>query len=417
MSEWWRRLMPWQLVFKKSWLSCTALLSLLLVLLLSSLTSLPAHLPMSSGLSSGSSSSYSSLASPLNQSFTDLLDAYRQWDAHVGCANYRKIADKGFPKNPSLQDPNMDSCTSLKQKHVVVHVKGWTWLPDNLQNLYSCDCGLSCMWTTSEVFADDPDVLLFESVTPPRKRDANEPLRAYLDLEAGRKKTGFEDIFISYHAGDHIQATYAGASFHIHRSYVTSSVKRDDILVYWSSSRCIQTRDSLARELLSYLPHHSFGKCLNNVGGSGVLLSMYPKCRKSYGDDTYWAYHLHCAMSHYKFVLAIENTKTESYVTEKLFYALDAGAIPIYFGAPNVQDLVPPNSIIDGSKFSTLESLAAFIKKVADDPVLYAEYHAWRRCGIMGNYHQTRAVSLDSLPCRLCAFVSRAGGKSAPVVS
>ncbi|KAI5063022.1 hypothetical protein GOP47_0021569 [Adiantum capillus-veneris] len=249
------------------------------------------------------------------------------------------------------------------------------------------------------------------------KRRTGEPLRAYIDLEAGRKRTGFEDIFISYHAGDHVQATYAGASFHIHRSYATSSIKRNDILVYWSSSRCLQSRDSVAKELLSYLPHHSFGKCLNNVGGQGSLRNMYPDCTKSYGDNSYWAYHLHCAMSHYKFVLAIENTRTESYVTEKLFYALDAGAIPIYFGAPNVGDLVPPNSIIDGSKFKSLESLAAYIKKVAADPVLYAGYHAWRRCGVIGNYHQTRAVSLDSLPCRLCALASKSGGKSASSVS
>lgn len=48
-----------------------------------------------------------------------------------------------------------------------------------------------------------------------------------MDLEAGRRRTGFEDIFIGYHAGDHVQATYAGASFHIHRSYYTSSIKRN----------------------------------------------------------------------------------------------------------------------------------------------------------------------------------------------
>ena len=87
------------------------------------------------------------------------------------------------------------------------------------------------------------------------------------------------------------------------------------------------------------------------------MLTMYPRCTEGQGDRLYWSYHLHCAMSHYKFVLAIENTWTESYVTEKLFYALDAGAIPIYFGAPNVLDLVPPGSIIQGSKFKTMENI------------------------------------------------------------
>lgn len=118
-------------------------------------------------------------------------------------------------------------------------------------------------------------------------------------------------------------------------------------------------------------------------------------------------------MSHYKFVLAIENTRTKSYVTEKLFYALDSGAVPIYFGAANVWDFVPPHSIIDGSKFSSLEELASYVKAVANDPVAYAEYHAWRRCGVLGNYRKTRAASLDTLPCRLCEAISKRNGRNA----
>lgn len=186
-----------------------------------------------------------------------------------------------------------------------------------------------------------------------------------------------------------------------------------DTLVYWSSSRCLPQRNRLAKQLLSLLPHHSFGKCLNNVGGLDMALSIYPECANDASVKPKWWDHLHCAMSHYKFVLAIENTATESYVTEKLFYALDAGAVPIYFGAPNVWDLVPPHSIIDGSKFNSLEELASYIKSLANDPVAYAEYHAWRRCGVLGNYGKTRAVSLDTLPCRLCEAVSRKDGRNA----
>ena len=68
-----------------------------------------------------------------------------------------------------------------------------------------------------------------------------------------------------------------------------------------------------------------------------MALSLYPECANDANVTPKWWDHLHCAMSHYKFVLAIENTFTESYVTEKLFYALDSGAVPIYFGAPNVR--------------------------------------------------------------------------------
>lgn len=144
-----------------------------------------------------------------------------------------------------------------------------------------------------------------------------------------------------------------------------------------------------------------------------MALAFYPECANDPSVTPKWWDHLHCAMSHYKFVLAIENTMTESYVTEKLFYSLDSGAVPIYFGAPNVWDFVPPHSIIDGTKFGSMEELASFVKAVADDPVAYAEYHAWRRCGVLGNYGKTRSVSLDTLPCRLCEAVSRKGGRNA----
>eukprot|EP00250_Pteridium_aquilinum_P033712 c6130_g1_i1 orf=416-1687(+) len=348
----------------------------------------------------------------LNGSFTELSLAYTQWDAHIGCSKFRQKETRVSSPNPSLQDPNAVSCGSMRLRHVSVLVKEWRWLPDNLNNLYSCACGLTCLWTKSEVLAYDPDAELFETGNPPRKRKQGEPLRVYMDLEPGRKSPAHKDIFISYHANDTVQATYAGASFHIHRSYFASPVKKSDVLVYWSSSNCVVARSLLAKRLLAHLPHHSFGKCLNNMGSDGAILRMFPNCGRSAGNRAYWAYHLHCAMSHYKFVLAIENTMTESYVTEKLFYALDAGAVPIYFGAENVEDFVPPHSIIDGSKFASIESLASYVKKVAADPILYAGYHAWRRCGVMGPYHQTRAVSLDSLPCRLCAAVSKYGGKA-----
>ncbi|XP_075519021.1 alpha-(1,4)-fucosyltransferase [Primulina tabacum] len=349
--------------------------------------------------------------------FQDLLKAFKKWDSLVGCARFREKHGE-FLRNglkiSSLQNVDGEiNCGELKMKHVSVLVKGWTWIPDNMDNLYSCRCGLSCLWTKSQVLADTPDALLFETTTPPLQRRVGDPVRVYMELEAGRKRSGYEDIFISYHAKDDVQATYAGGIFHNSRNYHLSSIKNNDTLVYWSSSRCLPQRNELAKKLLSLLPHHSFGKCLNNVGGLDMALSLYPECMKSTEEAPKWWDHLHCAMSHYKFVLAIENTMTDSYVTEKLFYPLDSGAVPIYFGAPDVWNFVPPHSIIDGTQFSSMVELANYIKSLANDPVAYAEYHAWRRCGVLGNYGKTRAASLDTLPCRLCEAVSRKNGRNA----
>ncbi|KAG9444131.1 hypothetical protein H6P81_015471 [Aristolochia fimbriata] len=386
-----------------------------LLLLLSHFLELP--LPVSSSPSvrtASSSTGYSPIPDfGQNDPFKDLLVAFRKWDVKVGCLNFKEKYKNWTVNVSALQKIDSGDCGRMKMAHVSVLVKGWTWIPDNLDNLYSCRCGLSCLWTKSDVLADKPGALFYETSRPPLQRRRGDPLRVYMDLEAGRKKSGFEDIFIGYHADDDVQSTYAGALFHNNRNYHVSSYKKNDTLVYWSSSRCLAHRNKLAKELLSMLPHHSFGKCLNNVGGPDMALNFYPECANHVDSARSWWDHLHCAMSHYKFVLAIENTVTESYVTEKLFYALDAGSVPIYFGAPNVWDFVPPNSIIDGSKFSSLEELALYVKAVANDPVAYAEFHAWRRCGVLGNYVKARAMSLDTLPCRLCELVSMKGGRNA----
>lgn len=48
-----------------------------------------------------------------------------------------------------------------------------------------------------------------------------------MDLEAGRRRSGYEDIFISYHAKDDVQSTYAGGLFHNNRNYYLSPFKNN----------------------------------------------------------------------------------------------------------------------------------------------------------------------------------------------
>lgn len=59
------------------------------------------------------------------------------------------------------------------------------------------------------------------------QRRNGEPLRVYMDLEASRKPSGFEDIFIGYHAKDDVQTTYAGSLFRNNRNFHISTQKRN----------------------------------------------------------------------------------------------------------------------------------------------------------------------------------------------
>jgi len=80
----------------------------------------------------------------------------------------------------------------------------------------------------------------------------------------------------------------------------------------------------------------------------------------------------------YLFYLAFENQQTIDYVTEKLWGALRAGTLPVYFGAPNIQEHVPPNSVIFVDDFKTTQDLANYLIRLTKDKRLYESYHAWR---------------------------------------
>ncbi|KAA8538638.1 hypothetical protein F0562_028168 [Nyssa sinensis] len=124
---------------------------------------------VSSSISSAKDAGLYSKSSP--DPFRDLLGAFKKWDSQVGCSQFREKHQElknGSSSSSSLQDVDGElDCRKLKINHVSVLVKGWTWIPNNLDNLYPCRCGLSCLWTKSSVLADKPDVFLFETTTPP----------------------------------------------------------------------------------------------------------------------------------------------------------------------------------------------------------------------------------------------------------
>lgn len=107
------------------------------------------------------------LSDPTSDPFSDILVAYKKWDFEVGCARFKENHKDSIWGNVSSGSLQEFGCGKLKMDHVKVLVKGWTWIPDNLENLYSCRCGMTCLWTKSSVLADSPDALLFETTTPP----------------------------------------------------------------------------------------------------------------------------------------------------------------------------------------------------------------------------------------------------------
>ena len=66
-------------------------------------------------------------------------------------------------------------------------------------------------------------------------------------------------------------------------------------------------------------------------------------------------------LSNYKFCLTIENMSESSFITEKIFNAIYAGCVPIYFGAKNVSQDIPPECFINLREFDNWSQLCNFL--------------------------------------------------------
>ncbi|HEX5127162.1 MAG TPA: glycosyltransferase family 10 [Rhodocyclaceae bacterium] len=76
-------------------------------------------------------------------------------------------------------------------------------------------------------------------------------------------------------------------------------------------------------------------------------------------------------LSRYRFSLCFENTPMRGYLTEKLFDCLYAGTVPLYLGAPDIAELVPPDAYVDVRRYSDFRTLFREVNAMPDE--------AWQR--------------------------------------
>jgi len=110
-------------------------------------------------------------------------------------------------------------------------------------------------------------------------------------------------------------------------------------------------------------------------------------------------------IARYRFCLALENSISPDYVTEKIFDPLMAGTIPVYLGAPDVDEFMPADSYINASAFSSPAELASYLRHLIETPDAYEAYFAWR-ANPLPERLANRLRELDTSPeCRLVALV------------
>jgi hypothetical protein len=157
------------------------------------------------------------------------------------------------------------------------------------------------------------------------------------------------------------------------------------------ASNCMSNnaREEVVKELMKIIRVDSVGSCLRNA-------ELPP------GSNTESKQSI---QKMYLFHFAFENSNEVDYITEKLWGALQSGTLPVYMGAPNVQDHVPDHSIISWHDFPSTRKLGEYLQKVAADQTLYESYHAWRTKDLPAKFHRKYDMTRVHSACRACKFV------------
>ena len=125
--------------------------------------------------------------------------------------------------------------------------------------------------------------------------------------------------------------------------------------------------DTLAR---GYKSADALGSCRSGKARADTSRVLYDPLVKTYYEDAIEKY------QPYKFVISIENTRINGYITEKAMNATLARAVPIYLGAPDLFDdgVFNRKAMIHIADFPSYDACVEHIKKVDQDNELYLQY-------------------------------------------
>ena len=169
------------------------------------------------------------------------------------------------------------------------------------------------------------------------------------------------------------------------------------VCAFISNCGAANGRTEYVEELMQYIKIDSYGGCLNNA-------QVPAEWEKHERDRTKEA-----VVSHYKFTLAFENSDDDDYITEKLYQPLRYGSVPIFRGCKNVEDFVPPHSVIDANKFNSAKELAKYLNYLDKHDDEYNKYLEWKKNNDLGNLAKVRFFR-DRYEYGVCALVERMHG-------
>lgn len=253
-----------------------------------------------------------------------------------------------------------------------------------------------CRFTDEKSLIDDADALWFHGPSIrwlPHKKAGQEWIVISMESEqnypflSNREIMSMFDLVMTYKLDSDIPCLYPNRQSYGNFQGFPSCAKdkklahSNDVpnapLVYIASNP-VPRRDTFVSELMKHIKVDSLGSCLNNCSISG------------FGDRRgAWFTDVGRVLGRYKFYLAFENTLCEDYVTERVLMALSFGCVPVYQGAPNIEDFLPGEQcLIKVDDFSSPAHLAEYLNYLDQNDAAYDEYLSWRSSGLSLSFQQ-----------------------------
>ncbi|CAF3607002.1 unnamed protein product [Adineta steineri] len=176
-------------------------------------------------------------------------------------------------------------------------------------------------------------------------------------------------------------------------------LSRDIVHIAWFVSNCYSHsgREEYVSKLRSQpgIRVDIYGECSSIFNKHFVPIQCRkgtPKCMEE-------------TLSNYRFYLAFENSKCDTYITEKYWMqGLSGKAIPIVLGAKReqYQRIAVPNSYIHVDNYQTIEQLAHKLHRLNKNDSEYIKYLQWTQLyDLGGDYSPTARYDMYSTLCFL----------------
>jgi hypothetical protein len=172
------------------------------------------------------------------------------------------------------------------------------------------------------------------------------------------------DMTMTYRLASDVPAPYLPPGLDM--ALRTGSGRKPDrniLNAFVSSPHDRSGRTEYLRQLMSRMEVHSYGKLFQN--------------RRL--DRDLWRETKLQTMGTYKFTVAFENAIAKDYVTEKFYDPLIVGSVPIYLGAPNIEDFAPGEHCFINAADWSPTALAEYLIDLAGNDAAYARYMEWKR--------------------------------------